>query len=296
MLVVHSVMPQTQVCPHSKYLPLTNADSHQVLTPLCGNFQSSCTTDAQCAFNTCNGGLCNGIIATTSTQPAAPKPTGTNLPLGAACDPALAGACANGVNCYASNYMLMPRCGNTQATCSRDDQCAYQNCLGGICSGPPVESKTATTMAAPTTTSMAGPAKPTGTNLPLGAPCDASLPNVCANGVNCYATNSMLIPQCGNFQASCRTNADCAYNTCNGGLCNGFLPSSAFPSVTVTASNPILTTSRTVPTAGSNVTMSGSPTKAPSATATPPLEANGAGKIEGGVVGLLGLIFAALLL
>lgn len=269
-----------------------------MLIPLCGNFQAACTSDSECAFNTCNGGLCNGFLATTSTQSTAPKPTGTNLPLGAACDPALPGACANGVNCYASNYMLMPRCGNTQSTCSRDDQCAYQDCLGGLCSGPPVFKSLTSSTAAPTTTSTAGPAKPTGTNLPLGADCDPALPNACANGVNCYATNFMLMPRCGNFQASCRTNADCAYNTCNGGLCNGFLPSSSFPSITVTATNPItyLTTSTSVATGGSNVTMTGSPIGGPSATATPPLEANGADHVAANFVVLFGVVFAALLM
>lgn len=254
------------------------------MIPLCGNFQASCSSDVQCAFNLCNGGLCNGLKPTMSI-PEQAKPTGTNLPLGEACDPSLAGACANGANCYASNYMLMPRCGNSQATCSNDSQCAYQRCLGGLCSGPPIRSSSASSMGMSTTTTSS-PAKPTGINLGLGQACDPALPNACANGVNCYATNSMLIPQCGNFQASCRTNSDCAYNTCNGGLCNGFLPS------TVTASSTLPTTTMASMPGGGATNVTGSATPS----TTPPLIANTARSLEAGLVGALGLIFAALLM
>jgi hypothetical protein len=34
-----------------------------MLQPVCGNFQASCKSDSQCAFNTCNNGLCNGFLA-----------------------------------------------------------------------------------------------------------------------------------------------------------------------------------------------------------------------------------------
>jgi hypothetical protein len=50
---------------------------------------------------------------------------------------------------------------------------------------------------------------------------------MCALGAQCYATNSMLQTVCGNFQASCSSNQQCAFNTCNGGFCNGLLPSSS---------------------------------------------------------------------
>ena len=57
---------------------------------------------------------------------------------------------------------------------------------------------------------------------PLGAACSSTLQ--CANGAECYATNSMLITVCGNFQASCSSDIQCAFNTCNQGFCNGPKP------------------------------------------------------------------------
>ncbi|KAF8865816.1 hypothetical protein BDZ45DRAFT_683811 [Acephala macrosclerotiorum] len=93
-------------------------------------------------------------------------------------------------------------------------------------------STTTTTTSSSTSTSPAQ----TGT-VALGGQCSSSAD--CAGGANCYAVNSMLITRCGNFQASCSSDAQCAFNTCNNGLCNGFKPStttSATPSATPTES------------------------------------------------------------
>lgn len=49
----------------------------------------------------------------------------------------------------------------------------------------------------------------------------------CANGVECWGSHAGIIRKCGNFNARCANDSQCAYNTCNNGLCNGFLPSSA---------------------------------------------------------------------
>ncbi|KAF2161472.1 hypothetical protein M409DRAFT_59172 [Zasmidium cellare ATCC 36951] len=54
----------------------------------------------------------------------------------------------------------------------------------------------------------------------------------CANGVECWGSHSGIIRRCGNFNAGCSNNTQCAYNTCNNGLCNGFLESSAMPALT----------------------------------------------------------------
>jgi len=48
---------------------------------------------------------------------------------------------------------------------------------------------------------------------------------MCALGASCYATNSGLQTICGNFQAQCTSNQQCAFNTCNNGFCNGVLSS-----------------------------------------------------------------------
>lgn len=52
--------------------------------------------------------------------------------------------------------------------------------------------------------------------LPLGAACTSS--SQCANGAQCYATNSMLHTVCGNFQAPCTSDSQCAFNTCVSGF------------------------------------------------------------------------------
>ncbi|CAL3964019.1 hypothetical protein PZA11_001480 [Diplocarpon coronariae] len=114
----------------------------------CGNFQATCQTNDQCAYNTCENGFCSGFkAATTSTTSSAPTatPVMAYLPIGAACNPNST-PCANGASCYASNASLQPVCGNFQALCISSDQCAYNICVEGFCSG----FKATTTPAAPT--------------------------------------------------------------------------------------------------------------------------------------------------
>lgn len=65
----------------------------------------------------------------------------------------------------------------------------------------------------------------------------------CANGVQCWGSNAGTIRRCGNFNAGCSNDSQCAYNTCNNGLCNGFLPSSAFPAFTQSKTMSIVTRS-----------------------------------------------------
>lgn len=98
-------------------------------------------------------------------------------------------------------------------------------------------------------------------SLDLGATCSDD--NQCKAGVQCWASNAGLIRRCGSFNAACTSNAQCAYNTCNGGLCNGFISPSANASMsaapTGTAVLPSGTsgpTSSIVPYAGSAEPMS----------------------------------------
>jgi hypothetical protein len=58
--------------------------------------------------------------------------------------------------------------------------------------------------------------------LPLGSPCHRNS-TACANGAQCWTSNSMLTPRCGNFNAACTTDDQCAYNACNSetGFCTG---------------------------------------------------------------------------
>jgi len=123
---------------------------------VCGNFQASCTSNEQCAFNTCEGGLCSGFrgtssaaasstsatITSTPAQGAQPAPSSTvvapagSLPLGAPCNPYVKPSqCANDAQCWASNEMIMARCGNFNAACTADSQCDKTSCNHGLCNG-----------------------------------------------------------------------------------------------------------------------------------------------------------------
>ncbi|KAH7348527.1 kinase-like domain-containing protein [Rhexocercosporidium sp. MPI-PUGE-AT-0058] len=300
------------------------------LITLCGNFQASCSSNDQCAYNTCENGLCNGFIpATTSTASAQPTQTSTMvyLPLGADCNPNST-PCANGVDCYATNYMLQPRCGNFQAICASDSQCAFNTCQNGLCNGFIASTSTTTnTQTASSTTSAlsyststtntqtirsatsASPSStPTTVYLPLGADCSPdSTP--CANGAQCYATNSMLQPRCGNFQSECTTDAQCAFNTCNQGLCNGFIASdsssaagtatsnvassatnptslegnSPVQSTAVIVTTPVVTESSVVVTTAS---VTGGPTSTPTSSTPGQLNTNAASASKSGPLGL----------
>ncbi|EWC48065.1 hypothetical protein DRE_02644 [Drechslerella stenobrocha 248] len=212
-----------------------------MLIPSCGNFQAACTSDAQCAFNTCNQGFCNGLKPSSSSADpsgpatAPPRPSVTaapgSLPLGAPCSSSE--QCAGGADCYATNSFLIPSCGNFQAACTSDAQCAFNTCNQGFCNGQKASSSadpSATAPPQPSVTAAPG-------SLPLGAECSSN--EQCAGGAECYATNFMLLRRCGNFQAGCASDAQCAFNTCNQGACNGLLPSSSAtatgPGYTVTS-------------------------------------------------------------
>ncbi|KAF4549601.1 Hypothetical protein D9617_21g098220 [Elsinoe fawcettii] len=257
----------------------------------CGKFNAACKTDSQCATNSCNNGLCNGFLSSsaspssTTAQGALPAPSSTvvaapgTLKLGAECSET--SQCAGGAECFASNFMQVKACGKFNAACKTDSQCATNTCNNGLCNGFLATTLSSST-AAPTTTGtpqIAIDAVPG--SLKLGQQCSEK--SQCAGGADCYASNSMLQKSCGNFNAACTTNAQCAYNTCSNGLCSGFLPSASYPANTATA---------TGKTNGTAVA-----TGRPSATTTGVTKFTGAASKEqvGAGVALLAALFAAAL-
>ena len=128
--------------------------------------------------------------------------------------------------------MLTPRCGNFQSICTSGDQCAFNTCVSGFCSGFHSSAATSsTTMPTP----LQSPTSPTGT-LPLGAVCiPSSTP--CAKGAQCYAVNLMLSPVCGNFQAECISDFQCAFNACVDGSCSGILSTGSGPGASALTSS-----------------------------------------------------------
>ncbi|KZM22195.1 uncharacterized protein EKO05_0002062 [Ascochyta rabiei] len=228
-----------------------------------------------------------------STPSASASPTGAVVPVGGNCTPGIT-QCALGSSCYATNSMLQPRCGNFQATCTSDQQCAFNTCnlQQGLCNGFLSSSSSSSASSAPATitSTPAGGYSPAPSStvtapagsLPIGAECNAlANPSQCVAGVQCWASNSGLIARCGNFNAACSSNAQCAYNTCNNGLCNGFLPSSA-GNVTMTV----------YPTGSSRPI--GSATQTGSATATTSMaQFTGAASVVKVANGVIAVVFGA---
>ncbi|KAF2223076.1 hypothetical protein BDZ85DRAFT_262933 [Elsinoe ampelina] len=268
----------------------------------CGKFNAACTSNSQCATNTCNNGLCNGFLsssssttsAATSIVAAGPSsaPSSTvvaapgTLPLGADC--ADTTQCANGAQCFASTSMQIKSCGKFNAACTSDAQCATNTCNNGLCNGFLSSSSSASS----TTTSTASPIVAAPGTLPLGADCADT--TQCANGAQCFASTSMQIKSCGKFNAACTSDAQCATNTCQNGICSGFLNSASYLANSASAT--------VKPTAGANgttvatMTASGT-TKAASATSSGPVRFTGAASKEkvGAGVAVVAALFAAAL-
>lgn len=76
-------------------------------------------------------------------------------------------------------------------------------------------------------------------SIPLGGECGADAQ--CMNDAECWGTTAFTIRRCGNFNAACNVSSQCAFNSCNGGLCNGFLPSSLSSSGTADATGSVTT-------------------------------------------------------
>jgi hypothetical protein len=157
------------------------------------------------AFNACNQeqGLCNGAeLSSASSSATAPPATSSSVcPAPGSTDSQGRYSC-NPAHQYPSGQQ-----------CIVVDGCYFLS---------------STISSTTTTTTPSLPTAPAGT-LPLGAQCDPfATPSQCAGEAQCWASNSMLIAACGNFNAACESDSQCAFNTCNNGLCNGFRPSGSY--------------------------------------------------------------------
>ncbi|KAK6359964.1 hypothetical protein TWF696_001087 [Orbilia brochopaga] len=140
----------------------------------CGSFQSVCTSDAQCATNTCNNGFCNGVLGGGDSSSVTTAPTETSsvvgpsippqstviaapgsLPLGAQCSSKE--QCANGADCYGVTAFTITTCGSFQSVCTSDNQCATNTCNNGFCNGPLPSGSSLSTYAIPTGASTGSP-------------------------------------------------------------------------------------------------------------------------------------------
>ncbi|CAD0089691.1 unnamed protein product [Aureobasidium vineae] len=103
---------------------------------------------------------------------------------------------------------------------------------------------------APSSTVVADPG-----TLPLGAECANT--EQCAGGAECFASTAWLIKSCGKFNAACSNDSQCATNTCNNGLCNGFLASSAYLANTASTTASGMMSVMPVPTGSTSSASSG---------------------------------------
>lgn len=282
-----------------------SADLHKIYIllpsyPASAPYQYTCSTSTSMHYlilALATAVSCVSAQNLSSAPSATPTLIGAVVQLGEACTPG-GTQCALGAQCYATNSMLQPRCGNFQAACTSDQQCAYNTCnlQQGLCNGflssssSSASSSASTRGSATITSTSAGGYTPAPSStvtaipgsLPVGAECNAfANPSQCVAGVQCWASNAGLIARCGNFNAACSSNAQCAYNTCNNGLCNGFLSSSS--------SN---ATATVQPTGSSRLT--GSATRTGSATATTSMvQFTGAASVANVAGGVLAIVFGA---
>jgi len=206
-------------------------------------------------------------------------------------------ACANGAGCYAVNSMAQTVCGNFQASCTSNEQCAFNTCEGGFCSGMRASASPAASATITSTPAQGAQPAPSSTvtapagSLPLGAACNPYVkPSQCANDAQCWASNEMIMARCGNFNAACTADSQCANTSCNNGLCNGFLASSSAGNGTTAA----------VPAASASSGPAGNGTVIASQSATPTttgsVEFTGAASVEHAAGGILAMVVGAVAL
>jgi hypothetical protein len=241
-----------------------------------------------------------GLALSINAQVSAPA---NSLDLGQTCSDDT--QCKNGANCYGTTKDTIRACGNFNAACDDDSQCAFNTCSNGLCSGFLALTSTSASSNTASTTTAASPSIITGTagsqpsgqapitaaegSLGLGETCSDD--RQCANGASCYGTTAFTIRSCGNFNAQCENDSQCAFNTCNNGLCNGFLATQA-------AANGTMTTAVIAPTGGLVSTGNGSAV----ATATGGMKPSSSGvpfegsassmSVAGGVVAVLAGVVA----
>ncbi|KUJ11520.1 uncharacterized protein LY89DRAFT_226850 [Mollisia scopiformis] len=174
----------------------------------CGNQGATCSSDSECAFNTCISGSCSGTLSSSSAAVSSTPVSTTSVPSSTATAVALGGTCttssqcANGASCYSVNSQEVLRCGNQGATCSSDSQCAFNTCVSGSCSGTLSSSSitsgstsfgSVTTSFKSSSTAPAGGANVTVTSISTGVPAGFTTSVTVVNGV----TSSVLVNSAG---------------------------------------------------------------------------------------------------
>lgn len=204
-----------------------------------------------------------------------------SIPLGGTCS--ADAQCAGNAQCFGSTAGTIRTCGSFNAACSANEDCATNTCEGGLCRGfLPSESylantasRTSTSTSASTVTGTAG-SQPSGqapitapeNSIALGGTCSDTAQ--CAGNAQCYGTTAGTIRTCGSFNAGCSADADCATNTCQEGICSGFLPSESYLANTASRTTTSSSSSSTSSSSSSSATTTAAPeTSTAIVTATP---------------------------
>lgn len=149
--------------------------------------------------------------------------------------------CQDAYNTCIASGANETKCQCDLATCSGEDPARTREYCSSVLASlssasstaAPTSSKSAS-MSASIITGTAG-SQPSGQapitapagSIPLGGTCSDD--DQCAGeNVECWGSNAGIIRRCGNFNAGCKADTDCAYNTCNNGLCSGFLNSASY--------------------------------------------------------------------
>ena len=135
-------------------------------------------------------------------------------------------AAAKAVSRIVTQDGRFPTYGAFGVVCENDSQCATNTCVNGLCNAykSGSSSPNATTSSiSPASTSPIIAIDAAPSSLPLGAKCGDSVQ--CAAGAKCVAFGAWQedqTPVCGAYKAKCSSDAQCATNTCNQGVCQGY--------------------------------------------------------------------------
>lgn len=145
--------------------------------------------------------------------------------------------------CIADGYAKV-KCGCDLETCSGEDPARIRDFCATATANLTAPSTTSSIITGTPGSQPSGQPAITAAegSLPLGATCSDT--KQCANGAQCWGSHEGAIRECGNFNADCTADSQCAYNTCNtqSGLCNGFLPSESYPANTASQTGTVTAT------------------------------------------------------
>jgi len=193
--------------------------------------------------------------------------------------------------------MQIKTCGNFQAACSNNSQCATNTCNNGLCSGFLPSSAYLANTASATASGMmsimpiATSTPPSSGLIALGKSCNAT--SQCMNGAQCTVSSAYQEAAagmvCGPFNATCTDSSQCSYNSCFNSRCIGLVGYEYATSTAIVSGKPTLiaVNGTSVGTAGAT---GAAKTTAPSSTIVPYTGGAAKAGVQGGIAAVLGAV------